>query len=163
MRASQGPQSHLWSELLISLFDDGEVKAQRGHVIGSGHTACKPLPWCVVVVGNIWTFFLSSSPPPLDCGPWGLALGALAWPGPSPLRSPSQAPRRLLGSALQEDDPTIETINSSHSGKQEAAHGTWALAAAPLPQRLLELSFSWWKCQGGSMCAPQALLCRFAV
>lgn len=100
-------------------------------------------------------------------GLWTLGIGpgclGLAWPGLSPLRSPSQAPCRLRGSALQEADPTVETINSSRSSRQEAAHGTWALAAVPLLQRLLELSFSWWKCQGGSMCALQALLCRFAV
>lgn len=112
---------------------------------------------------------------PLDCGP-----GVVAWvhlvlrPGhfglplsPHPACSPWDHPadsQASASSALQEADPDVLAINSSHSGGQEAAsHGTCALAAAPLLQHLPELCFSWWECQGASVRAPWTLFCRFAV
>lgn len=102
-----------------SLFNDGRIKAQSGDVIGSEHTACKLFPWWVAVTGRTWPFLLS--PFPVDCGspgrgvglgppcaqPWAPQLTSLPWPGLFPSRSHSQAPHRLLGSALQEADPTV--------------------------------------------------------
>lgn len=103
----------------------------------------------------------------------GLSLG-LPFPwnvGPCPLSAPTRpvplgvtlaGSWAVAGSAVQEAEPAVWTINGSRS----TAVGRKLHPVAPGPSRCplaTEPSLSRWARQGGGVCAPQALCYRSAV